>query len=109
VQTKFRSDLILGLATRGPKTENAKSAVTPELIMAGSSPNFYRTIGTSTAVRIHDIIPGFLIDLLFNVTEVKVCLGPLTTAGAIDLKLWTYVHLGHLTSQTKFRSDLILG
>jgi hypothetical protein len=35
VQTIFRSDLILGLA----KTENAKSATTPEL--AGSSPNLY--------------------------------------------------------------------
>jgi hypothetical protein len=35
-QTKFRSSLILGLAT----TENTKSAITTEL-MAGSSPNFY--------------------------------------------------------------------
>jgi hypothetical protein len=39
-QTKFLSSLILGLATRVPKTENTKRAITPEL-MAGSSPNFY--------------------------------------------------------------------
>jgi hypothetical protein len=39
VQAKFRSDLILGLATRGPKVKT-QSARTPEL-MAGSSPNFY--------------------------------------------------------------------
>jgi hypothetical protein len=39
VQTKFRSDLILGLATRGQKPKT-KSAMTPEL-MAGSSPNCY--------------------------------------------------------------------
>jgi hypothetical protein len=31
------------------------------------------------------------------------------TAGAIDLKLWTYVPLGEMSVQTKFRSDLILG
>jgi hypothetical protein len=31
------------------------------------------------------------------------------TAGAIDLNLCTYVPIGHLTSQTNFRSDLILG
>jgi hypothetical protein len=31
------------------------------------------------------------------------------TTGAIDLKLCTYVPLGHLTTQTKFRSSLILG
>jgi hypothetical protein len=36
-QTKFRSSLILGLATTGPKP---KTDITPELI-AGSSPNFY--------------------------------------------------------------------
>jgi hypothetical protein len=28
---KCQSDLILGLATRGPKGENTKSAITPEL------------------------------------------------------------------------------
>jgi hypothetical protein len=37
-QTKFRSDLVPGLVTRGAKTENTKSAITPEVI-AGSSPN----------------------------------------------------------------------
>jgi hypothetical protein len=30
-------------------------------------------------------------------------------ARAIDLKLCTYVPLGHMTYQTKFQSDLILG
>jgi hypothetical protein len=35
--TKFGPDLILGLATRGPKP---KSAITPE-VMAGSAPNYY--------------------------------------------------------------------
>jgi hypothetical protein len=30
-------------------------------------------------------------------------------AGATDLKLCSYVPLCHLTSHTKFRSDLILG
>jgi hypothetical protein len=50
--TQFRSSLILGLA----KTENTKSAMTPEL-MAGSSPNFYHVY----LIMIHDIIPGFLI------------------------------------------------
>jgi hypothetical protein len=30
------------------------------------------------------------------------------TAGAIDLKLCTYVTLGEMSVQTKFRSDLIL-
>jgi hypothetical protein len=30
-------------------------------------------------------------------------------ARAIDLKLSTYVPLGHMTYQTKFQSDLILG
>jgi hypothetical protein len=39
VQAEFRSDLILGLATRGPKLKT-QSAITPEL-MAGSSPNIY--------------------------------------------------------------------
>jgi hypothetical protein len=29
-------------------------------------------------------------------------------AGSIDLKLCTYVPLGHMTQQTKIRSDLIL-
>jgi hypothetical protein len=42
-QTKFQSDLILALATRG-QSENTKSAITPEQ-MIGSSPNFI--IGTS--------------------------------------------------------------
>jgi hypothetical protein len=31
------------------------------------------------------------------------------TARAIDLKLCAYVPLGHMTYQTKFRSNLILG
>jgi hypothetical protein len=31
------------------------------------------------------------------------------TARAIDLKLCTYIPLGHMTYQTKFQSDLILG
>jgi hypothetical protein len=31
------------------------------------------------------------------------------TTGAIDLKLGTYVPLGQVTSQNKFRPDLILG
>jgi hypothetical protein len=47
-QTKFQSDLILGLAT---KTEKTKSAVTPEL-MAGSSPSFYQV--SVHLGRIHD-------------------------------------------------------
>jgi hypothetical protein len=41
---------------QGDKTENIKSAITPEL-MAGSSPNFYPRY----LIRIHHIIPGFLI------------------------------------------------
>jgi hypothetical protein len=55
-QTKFRSDLIPGLATRGLKPKT-KSAMTPEL-MAGSSPNCYHNVHL---IRIHDILPRFLI------------------------------------------------
>jgi hypothetical protein len=59
------------LGHQGAKTENTKSATTPEL-MVGSSPNCYHL------VRIHDIIPRFLIWPTFQGhTEVKVCLGPL--------------------------------
>jgi hypothetical protein len=60
-QTKFRTDLILGLATWGPKP---KTDMTPEL-MAGSSPSFYHRYKDTT-------YPGFLFDLLFKVTGVKV-------------------------------------
>jgi hypothetical protein len=35
--------------------------------------------------------------------------GTFVTARAIDLNLCTYVPLGHMTYQTKFQSDLILG
>jgi hypothetical protein len=65
-------------------------------------------------VRIHDIIPGFLIwptfqghrGLKFVWVRYR---ARFVTARAIDLKLCTfYVPLCHLTSQTKFRSDLIL-
>jgi hypothetical protein len=45
-QTKFRSSLILGLATRGPN-------ITPELM----DPNFYHRYNTTN----NDIKPGFLI------------------------------------------------
>jgi hypothetical protein len=38
-QTKFQSDLILNLATKGPKLKTQKSAITPEQ-MIGSSSNF---------------------------------------------------------------------
>jgi hypothetical protein len=31
------------------------------------------------------------------------------TARAIDLKLCTYVPLGHMTYQTKFQSDIVFG
>jgi hypothetical protein len=41
ISTKFRSDLIPGVVTRGPKLKT-QSATTPELkLLAGSSPNFY--------------------------------------------------------------------
>jgi hypothetical protein len=51
-QTKFRSSLILSLATRGPKP---KTDITPEL-MAGSCPNFYhRYKDTCHNTRVFDL------------------------------------------------------
>jgi hypothetical protein len=62
------------------------------------------------ALRIHDIIPRFLIWPTFQghrgqSSSGNVSRAHFVTAGASDLKLCTYVPLGHLT---KFRSDLIL-
>jgi hypothetical protein len=61
------------------------------------------------------MIPRFIFDLLFKVTEVGVHLSSLSsirkarfaTAAAIDLKLGTYEPLGQATTQTKFWSGLV--
>jgi hypothetical protein len=84
-QTKFRSDLILSLATRGPKPKTQKvSAITPE-IMAGSSPKGYMTL-----------YPGVLFYQLFKVTcrgqssSGSISRARFVTPRAIGLKLCTY-------------------
>jgi hypothetical protein len=73
-QISVQSDFWLG--HQGAKTENTKSATTPEL-MAGSSPNFYHGYIYGNKDTWHFKYPGFLFDQLFEVTEVKVCMGPL--------------------------------
>jgi hypothetical protein len=108
--TKFLSDLILGLATRGAKTKNSKSALTPKQ-MIGSS--FSSGIFSKDTWHRYT---GFWFDLLLKVTEVKlhltwsssVSMARFVTTGAIDLKVWTYVPLCKSNSQTKFQSILIL-
>jgi hypothetical protein len=114
LETKFWSDLIFflflaWLGHQGAKTENTKSAMTPEL-MAGSSPNFYQV----HLVRIHDIIPGFFIWPTFQGHRGQSSYGNVSrahfvTTGAIDLILPAYVPLGEIILEMKFRSDLILG
>jgi hypothetical protein len=72
-------------------SENTKSAITPQQ-MIGSSSKGYMTR-----------YPGFWFDLLLKVTEVKlhltwsssVSMARFVTAGAIDLKLCTYVRVTH--------------
>jgi hypothetical protein len=101
LQTKFRSNLILGLATRGPKTQKVLDHC---WIIS-------KFLSLVHLVRMHDIIPGFLIWPTFQGPSSYGSIRRMhfVTAGAIDLKLCTYVPLGHLTSQTKFRSYLNLG
>jgi hypothetical protein len=85
VKTKFRSDLILGLVTRGPKLKMQKSAMTPEL-MAWSSPMF--VIGTSSKDTWHS---RFLIWPTFQGQRGQSSSGSVgrarfVTAWAVDLK-----------------------
>jgi hypothetical protein len=53
----------------GGHIENTKSAVTREQTNGSIELKFLSWVDQ---VRIHDIIPGFSFDLLFEVTEVKV-------------------------------------
>jgi hypothetical protein len=108
VALKNRPHPLLHFATSGPNLKTPKVWLCL-LIMDRLSPNFFTRSSIKSScciVRFFDLIYFWLIRRLRPLSVRRACF---VTAGAIDLKLCTYVQLGMSNTHTKFWFSLILG